>query len=70
MQRIEAAARRHSSDKDALVAWADAVVRAYVASPADPTWKPAVEAAWTIVRRAAVATRAAARSTFFINPSR
>ena len=62
LQRIEAAARRHSTNGDTLLAWVDGIVRAYVASPADPAWKPAVESAWAILRRAALATRAAAPS--------
>lgn len=66
LQRIEAAARRHGDDKGTLLAWADGVVRAYVASPAAPTWKAAVEAAWTILRRAAVATRAAEPSDLLV----
>ncbi|MBA3459368.1 MAG: hypothetical protein H0T46_05370 [Deltaproteobacteria bacterium] len=60
LQRIEAAARRHSDTYEGRVAWTDEIVRAYLASAADPQWKLAVSAAWMIVRRAAERTRDAA----------
>lgn len=59
LQRIESEARRHGGSHDARIAWTDSVVRAYTTWAADPQWKLAVEAAWKIIRRAALATRSA-----------
>ncbi len=60
LQRIESEARQHSSSHESLVAWIDGVVRSYTTWAADPQWKQAVEQAWRILRRAAVATRGVA----------
>lgn len=60
LQRIESEVRRHGTSDDERIAYTDSVVRAYVAaSAAAPQWKGAVEAAWKIIRRAAIATRGA-----------
>jgi hypothetical protein len=50
LQRIEGAARLHSTSSTRLRNWAEEVVGRYVESSADSNWRAAVSAAWDVVR--------------------